>query len=799
MSLIEQVSNRLRARASNEHQPAAVPLNTDNVTVAKRQASRSGYSDIGGGSFRGQNGSVWSLGRDAQGGYQLVRTSAEADLFDAQGSRVAHRTPKTAQLDQPKPEDVPGAKADASEREALGLTVSPVSAYLRRAARDFALFGAMCADEVPGVVSKIGGLGKLRTDRPISKPVARWANLEGLVGKEKADFARRHVLVGAQSRILSREANVPFVVAYRSYPVVAAIPHQDQTFILKAAKGEQKYLKYVATHYPGQLDQVRSFISRYKASRLAFGPLMAGDPMEKDCSYCSGSNCVPKNGGRCASCGESNSKIASPWEYGVDTYNDGIEEGKEKPWMNFDTPKVDLEPKDCPMCGSTGTLMPNSIGEEFDCTNCGAHLITDIDSPGTLYDMEGNQVGSFTPKTAAQCVNERRAMKARWDRMSAADQAALMMNPRSPYFDPRGLDNKGFNRLWASLVQNAQAMMPPPPEEAAQKEASPWEYGVDTYNDGEEEEGGFWDVYLNGPVGDRFKDRPGEPDYPDQPGEFDEEPAAPVTASLLSRIPRIAVDDAAKRYWQTYFGDYGSTWVGDVKRRLRADLISASLKATGVDQAAADYYGEYFGDYGEDLVEEKARSLKSKAGKTAQEEYGYVMDPETGEMVKKYDDEYDTGSGSPAIDDFNKKWGPQEPEPYKPWVPRTLGGAKRKGQKEKPDAPIGEEFTDANGDRTIWDFDEATGEYTQIWFDPKKNEWSDTPNSHGGQPYERSHEQMFGSASEGDIIMDEKVGAKRVVLRQAGTKYVMYSPAGRVETTSREAALKGFRDVMMQM
>jgi hypothetical protein len=744
MSLIEKVSDRLRLRASNENQPSSVKLNTDNVTVAKRVASRSGYNDIGGGSFRGQNGSVWSLGRDAQGSYQLVRTSAEADLFDDQGSRVANRTPKTAQLDQPKPEDVPGAAADASEREALGLTVSPVSAYLRRAAREFALFGAVCADEVPGITAKIASQGKLRTDRQIPRPVARWANLEGLVGKEKAGFARRHVLVGAQSRILSRAANLPFVVAYRSYPVVASLPQQDQVFVLKAAKGEQKYLKYVATHYPQQLQQVRSFLSRYKASRLAFGPLVAGDPMKKDCSYCSGSNCVPKEGGKCASCGESNSKIASPWEYGVDTYNDGIEEGKEKPWMNFDTPKVDLEPKDCPMCKSSGTLMPNAIGEEFDCTNCGDHLITEIDNPGKLFDMEGNEVGAFTPKTAAQCVNERRAMKARWDRMSSADQAALMMNPRSPYFDPRGLDNKGFNRLWASLVKNAQAMMPPPPAEPEQKEASPWEYGVDTYNDGEEE-GGFWDEYLNGPVGDRFEDRPGEPDYPDQPGEFDEEPAAPVTASLLSRIPRIAVDDAAKRYWQTYFGDYGSTWVGDVKRRLRADLISASLKATGVDQAAADYYGAYFGDYGEDLVEEKARSLKSKANV-----------------------------------DLKKQAG-------------------KNAQKEKPTDPVGEEFTDANGDLSYWDFDEATGEYTQSWLDPKTNEWSDTPNSHGGQPYERSHEQMFGSADEGEIIMDEKVGSKRVVLRQAGTKYVMYSPTGRVETASRDAALKGFRDVMMQM
>jgi hypothetical protein len=74
---------------------------------------------------------------------------------------------------------------------------------------------------------------------------------------------------------------------------------------------------------------------------------------------------------------------------------------------------------------------------------------------------------------------------------------------------------------------------------------------------------------------------------------------------------KVAVDQAAEDYWRAYFGTYGDTWVREVKRRVRADLVSATLQRQGVDQSAADYWSDYFGEYGDDLVGDPERATDS--------------------------------------------------------------------------------------------------------------------------------------------------------------------------------------------
>lgn len=79
----------------------------------------------------------------------------------------------------------------------------------------------------------------------------------------------------------------------------------------------------------------------------------------------------------------------------------------------------------------------------------------------------------------------------------------------------------------------------------------------------------------------------------------------------FSRQPRkIAVDEKAKNYWQSYYGAYGEDLVEDIKRRVRADLAEKWLRKNGVDDAAARYWSNYFKDgYGEALVSVVPKSL----------------------------------------------------------------------------------------------------------------------------------------------------------------------------------------------
>lgn len=40
----------------------------------------------------------------------------------------------------------------------------------------------------------------------------------------------------------------------------------------------------------------------------------------------------------------------------------------------------------------------------------------------------------------------------------------------------------------------------------------------------------------------------------------------------MTTTKKIAVDEAAKRYWEEYLGDYGRLWVRDIPRNVRAAL-----------------------------------------------------------------------------------------------------------------------------------------------------------------------------------------------------------------------------------
>jgi len=85
---------------------------------------------------------------------------------------------------------------------------------------------------------------------------------------------------------------------------------------------------------------------------------------------------------------------------------------------------------------------------------------------------------------------------------------------------------------------------------------------------------------------------------------------------------KLAVDDKAKKYFESYYGPYGVELVADIQRRVRADLAYKWLTKNGVDEAAAEYWSSYFseGGYGALMVGDIARKLSPATGDTQEEE-----------------------------------------------------------------------------------------------------------------------------------------------------------------------------------
>ena len=76
-------------------------------------------------------------------------------------------------------------------------------------------------------------------------------------------------------------------------------------------------------------------------------------------------------------------------------------------------------------------------------------------------------------------------------------------------------------------------------------------------------------------------------------------------------LSKLAVDESASDYWESYYGPYGKTLVTDIKKRVKADLLVAKLVKSGVDSSAADYWSSYYdGDYGKMLVKDVSNKKK---------------------------------------------------------------------------------------------------------------------------------------------------------------------------------------------
>ena len=74
---------------------------------------------------------------------------------------------------------------------------------------------------------------------------------------------------------------------------------------------------------------------------------------------------------------------------------------------------------------------------------------------------------------------------------------------------------------------------------------------------------------------------------------------------------KLSVDEAAKSYWEDYYGEYGKQLIKEVKKRIRADVAYEWLRRCGVDEAAAKYWQNYFtdSDYGKALTETIPKKL----------------------------------------------------------------------------------------------------------------------------------------------------------------------------------------------
>lgn len=65
---------------------------------------------------------------------------------------------------------------------------------------------------------------------------------------------------------------------------------------------------------------------------------------------------------------------------------------------------------------------------------------------------------------------------------------------------------------------------------------------------------------------------------------------------------KIAVDEKAAAYWESYYGPFGKELVREVQKRVRADLAGIWLRKNGVDEVASEYWRKYFGEYGDKWV-----------------------------------------------------------------------------------------------------------------------------------------------------------------------------------------------------
>lgn len=79
---------------------------------------------------------------------------------------------------------------------------------------------------------------------------------------------------------------------------------------------------------------------------------------------------------------------------------------------------------------------------------------------------------------------------------------------------------------------------------------------------------------------------------------------------------KLAIDGAAKDYWEAYMGPFGKEMVREIKKRVRADLAQAWLRKHGVDDAAAKYWSDYYGAYGERWVSVVPKLISPKKTET---------------------------------------------------------------------------------------------------------------------------------------------------------------------------------------
>ena len=105
---------------------------------------------------------------------------------------------------------------------------------------------------------------------------------------------------------------------------------------------------------------------------------------------------------------------------------------------------------------------------------------------------------------------------------------------------------------------------------------------------------------------------------------------------------KIAIDDSAKDYWTQYYGEYGEQLVGEVKKRVKADVAYEWLRRNGVDEAAAAYWANYYtdGDYGKDMVKTPEKRTTPKASRKKAQDVDEMK-----EALEIYINEYGTEEG----------------------------------------------------------------------------------------------------------------------------------------------------------
>jgi hypothetical protein len=630
--LMASIADNISARTS-QVTVETVALTGNSISEAGRTAASLGFVAQGTGfyrpSFKARTAAratpgLWRLQQASAGGYELVRTAAEDAFiedphpgFSATASaQPAPATRRTAQMDSSETPAPPEENTENDDLASMDMSIAPQAmiraSAVKRASRDFALAGAVLADRVASKGKLLVSLAKGGTRPATLRGISSIASLTSLASDRKVTFAKRQIEAGYRARILSRAYNLPFGLAYRLEATLTPLSKDQRKALVASLRGDTKARKASVDSLPAEvLAHACRVWDLHQRGQIGFGAITAQAMGQEDCPECDAAGSMKKAGGKmsCQACGwsksasrraQQNPNDVAPWDKPSDVDDMAMnmsQEEQEKQRLTRGSPffapqnqdEIDMfeHPEWYDESGQLKDESDPVWGGQFASKMASRRTaqpygFEDLEEAGANDDRDSNgdheePYGDEGIKAKIAQFNQGVSDEDRWENMSQEDQEKERLTRGSPFFAPKNQDE------------------------------------IDMFEHPE------W----YGPDG-QLKD---ESD-PVWGGQFASKMAKRTASArsfqrmkFMARVHR-AADDAAEKYWKSYFGKYGETWVSEIKRRVSANIVASFLTINAVDQSAAAYYSAYFGEYGDKMTEEKPRSEKKALKLRRNAQYG---------------------------------------------------------------------------------------------------------------------------------------------------------------------------------